>query len=264
MHSSQPGFRVSKRNPKSGSNTKSFGETTNINHTGWYSRNFQPSLIGGGVYLCGHRYANGQMPRKSDDWMEINRRLTRPRSLLPPSRSSEREYERLVPMNTGVIKERQRALLVIPTIEGNIWNAGCVLGGMPFTSLGHLTDGTPVAGNLDGYYGARPEQYDRRVRDQLSGHIIHSTQGDLSIASNFFFTVKGPNRSAIETKTTGLLRRCNRSERNARPAAMSSKAFNLGQPCLHRFVYLPRWHSQDIYQPRQSVPGVGLNITCTN
>lgn len=51
----------------------------------------------------------------------------------------------------------------------------------------------------DLYYGARPEQLDRRVLDELSGHIIPSTEDDLPIAPNFFLAAKGPD-AAVATR----------------------------------------------------------------
>jgi hypothetical protein len=54
--------------------------------------------------------------------------------------------------------------------------------GIPFTNLDHLMDGTLVPGNPDIYYGTRPEQLTRRVRNELSGHIIPSTQEDFNYA----------------------------------------------------------------------------------
>jgi len=84
---------------------------------------------------------------------------------------------------------------VIPVIEGKIRDAKCISGGIPFTNLNHLTDGTLVPGNPDRYYGARPEQLDRRVRTELSGHIIPSTQHNLPIAPTFFLAAKGPDGS---------------------------------------------------------------------
>jgi hypothetical protein len=56
-------------------------------------------------------------------------------------------------------------------------------------------DSTLVPGNPDIYYGTRPEQLNRRVRDELSGHIIPSTQDDLPITPNFFLAAKGPDGS---------------------------------------------------------------------
>jgi hypothetical protein len=45
-----------------------------------------------------------------------------------------------------------------------------------------------------------PEQLDRRVRDELSGYIIPSTQEDIPIVPNFFLAVKGPDGSAAVAK----------------------------------------------------------------
>ena len=83
----------------------------------------------------------------------------------------------------------------MPIIEGDVRDAKCSSGGVPFTNLEHLTDGTLVPGNPDIYYGARPEELDRRVRNEPSGYIVPSTQDDLPIAPNFFVAVKGPDGS---------------------------------------------------------------------
>ena len=84
---------------------------------------------------------------------------------------------------------------MIPIIEGEIRDARCVSGGIPFTNLGQLTDGTLAPGKPDLYDGARPEQLRRRVRDELSGHIIPSTQDELPIAPNSLLAAKGPDGS---------------------------------------------------------------------
>lgn len=47
----------------------------------------------------------------------------------------------------------------------------------------------------DLYYGARREQLNRQVRDELSDQIIPSTQHDLPIVPNFFLALKGPDGS---------------------------------------------------------------------
>jgi hypothetical protein len=82
---------------------------------------------------------------------------------------------------------------VIPLIEGTITDSKCVAGGIPFRNLDHLTDGTLVPGNPDCYYGARPEQLDRRIRIELDGQVIPSTQHDLPIVPNFLLAAKGPD-----------------------------------------------------------------------
>jgi hypothetical protein len=105
-----------------------------------------------------------------------------------------------VQADTDAPKEKQVTTSVIPIIEGNSQDARCVSGGIPFTNLDPLTDGTLVPGNPDIYYGARPEQLNRRVRDDLSGGSIPSTQDDLPILPNFFLAVKGPDGSAAVAK----------------------------------------------------------------
>jgi hypothetical protein len=89
---------------------------------------------------------------------------------------------------------------VIPIIEGKTRDAKCRSGGIPLTNLDPLTDGTLKPGNPDIYYGARPEQLSRKVRDELGGQIIPSTQHDLPLAPSFFLAVKGPDGSAAVAK----------------------------------------------------------------
>ena len=62
-----------------------------------------------------------------------------------------------------------------------------------FTNLDHLTDGTISPGNPDLFHGARPEQLNPRIRNELNGRIVPSTQKDLPIAPNFFLAAKGPD-----------------------------------------------------------------------
>jgi hypothetical protein len=89
---------------------------------------------------------------------------------------------------------------VIPIIEGDVGDARCVAGSIPFRNLDHLTDGTLVPANPDRYHGARPEQLDRRIRNELSGQVIPSTQHDLPIVPNFLLAAKGPDGSAAVAK----------------------------------------------------------------
>lgn len=85
---------------------------------------------------------------------------------------------------------------MIPVIEGKTADDKSVEGDILFTNLTPLTNNMLTAATPDLYYGARPEQLDRRVRDQLRGHIIPSTQDGLPIAPNFFLAAKGPNGTA--------------------------------------------------------------------
>jgi hypothetical protein len=79
------------------------------------------------------------------------------RPSLSPSKFSEEAYEKFVQADADAVKEKRVPTSVIPIIEGDIRDAKCVAGGITFTNLDHLTDGTLVPGNPDIYYGARPE-----------------------------------------------------------------------------------------------------------
>lgn len=82
---------------------------------------------------------------------------------------------------------------MISIIEGNIKDGKCVVGDILFTNFTPLINDMLTAAKPDLYYGTYPEQLDRRVRDELIGHIIPSTKDDLFIAPNFFLEAKGPN-----------------------------------------------------------------------
>ena len=97
-------------------------------------------------------------------------------------------------------KEKQVTTSVIPIIKEDIGNAKYVSRGILFTYLNHLTGNPLVPENPDIYYGARPEQLDRHVHNELSGDIVPSTQDDLPILPNFFLAAKGPDSSAAVAK----------------------------------------------------------------
>lgn len=194
MNSSRSRSRSKQKSTFSSSITPS-SHTTNTASTGPYNRNFQQHLIDGGIYPHGYRHPDGRVPAKPDNWEEINRILSQPRPSLSPSKFSEEAHEKFIQADVNAAKEKQVTTSVIPIIEGDVKDAKCVSGGIPFTNLDPLTNGTLVPGNPDIYYGARPEQLDRRVRDKLGGHIIPSTQDNLPIAPNFFVAAKGPDGS---------------------------------------------------------------------
>lgn len=159
-------------------------------------RKFQQNLIDHGVYPYNYEYPDGRVPAKPTNWEEINQRLVQPRSSLSPSKFSEEAFAKFIKADANASKENRVTNSVIPIIEGKIQDERCVSGGIPLTNLDHLTDGTLSAGNPDLYYGARPEQLSRRIRNELGGHIVPSTQEDLPMTPNFFLAAKGPDGSA--------------------------------------------------------------------
>jgi len=135
------------------------------------------------------------MSAEPDNLEDITQMLAQPRPSLSPSRFTAQEFKEFRSADAHAAKEKQVSESVIPIIEGKIRSLKCRSGGIPFTNLDPLTDGTLKPGNPDVYYGASPEQLSRKVRDELSGDIVPSTQHDLPMVPNFFLAAKGPDGS---------------------------------------------------------------------
>lgn len=163
--------------------------------SGPYDHNFQQHLIDHGIYPHSYEYPDGQIPPKPNNWGAIKERLARRRSSLSSVKFTEEAHEKFIHADANAFKEKQVMESIISVIEGENGDVRCVSGGIPFRNLDPLTDGTLVSGNPDHYVGARPEQLNRQIRNEISGKIIPSTQHDLPILPNFFLAVKGPDGS---------------------------------------------------------------------
>ena len=124
---------------------------------------------------------------------KIRQRLSRPRSSLSSSRFSNEKFKEFKRANEHASKESKVFRTVIPFIEGKIADDKCWEGEVLFTNLQPLADDFFTMAKPDLYYGSRPEQLDRRVRQQLNAHIIPSKQDELPLAPNFLLVVKGPH-----------------------------------------------------------------------
>ncbi|EDN10698.1 predicted protein [Histoplasma mississippiense (nom. inval.)] len=175
--------------------------TTKSTSTTPYNRNFQQNLIDHGVYPDGYEYPDGQIPAMPNNWEEINVTLARPRPSLSPSKFSDEHFRKFKRADTHASKEQPVTTSVIPIIEGDVDDPKCAGGGYPLGNLAPLTDGTLAQAKPDHLYGARPEQLNRQIRNELRDYIIPSTQDDLPIVPNFFLEAKGPDGSlAVATR----------------------------------------------------------------
>ena len=195
MYSSQPGSQSRQQVSETTSGTRPTTRSTKSKTTGVYDRDFQQHLIDNAIYPAEYEYPDGRVPAEPNNWEDVNQILTQPRASLSPSKFTDEEFRRFRRADAHAAKEKQVSESVIPFLEGKIGDEKCRAGGIPFTNLSPLTDGTLKPGNPDIYYGARPEQLSRKVRDELGGQIIPSTQHDLPIAPNFFLAAKGPDGS---------------------------------------------------------------------
>lgn len=201
MSSSQSSPRGRKRGSAFTLYIKTTTNTTKTTESsGSYSRNFQQKLIDGGIYSDEYEYPDDRVPPKPDNLKEINQKLTQSRPSLSPSHFFNEKFKEFKRADAHVFKENKAIKTVIPIIEGKITDDKCVEGEVLFTNLKPLTSDMLTAAKPDLYYGARLEQLDRRVRDEISDHIIPSTQDDLPIASNFFLAAKGPDGTAAVAK----------------------------------------------------------------
>ena len=195
MNSSQPSSRGRKRGSISTHGTKLTTSTKRTDTSGPYDTNFHQKLIDGGVYPDEYEYPDGRVPPLPHNWEDINQRLGQPRSSLSPSQFSDERFREFRRADARVSKENKVTKKVIPIIEGKITDDKCAEGEVLFTNLAPLTDDDLTAAKPDLYYGARPEQLKRRVRDELSGYIIPSKQDHFPMAPNFFLEAKGPDGS---------------------------------------------------------------------
>ncbi|KAL8743883.1 MAG: hypothetical protein Q9190_003804 [Brigantiaea leucoxantha] len=177
------------------SQVSSPGTSRATKKTSPYDRAFGQNLIDHGIYPDEYDRPGRTSPPLPKNLQQINERLGQHRPSLMPSRFSDASFKKFKRQNAKAQKEKQVATSVIPLIEGEIGDSRCVAGGIPLTNFDHLTNGTIVPGNPDTYYGARPEQLDRRVRDKLNHLIVPSTDDSLPLSPNFFLEAKGPGGS---------------------------------------------------------------------
>ncbi|KAI0196356.1 hypothetical protein F4808DRAFT_474360 [Astrocystis sublimbata] len=160
-----------------------------------YDRAFQQILIDYGIYPNKYRYPNEQTPPPPENLEEIIQVMAQPRLSLSPLFLTQRDFEDFTQKDADAYNEAQVMTSILPIIEGDVRNGRSVAGQILLTNLEDPTVDLLIPGNPDRYYGARPEQLDRRVRIQLGKHIMPSTQHDLPIVPNFFLNVKGPKGS---------------------------------------------------------------------
>ena len=131
-----------------------------------------------------------------NNWDEIQRVLTERRPSLSPSVFPEEKFREFKRADAQVSSENKATRKVIPMIQGAIQNERCLDGDIPFNNLADMMSGKSHKAKPDVYYGARPEQLDPNIRDNLSAYIVPSTTDTRPCAPNFFVEAKGPSGSA--------------------------------------------------------------------
>ena len=150
-----------------------------------YSGDFEQKLIDRGIYPKGYEFWDDRNPPPSTNLKDIRRRLIQPRPSLSPSKFSESDFEEFGQKIDRARFEPKAMAKVVPIIAGDSDDRHPSEADVPF---GHLE---PVDKDLvkpvpDIYYGAKPEQIDPRVRDELGKYIVPSNDTSLLAVPNYF------------------------------------------------------------------------------
>ncbi|SPN97425.1 uncharacterized protein DNG_00939 [Cephalotrichum gorgonifer] len=123
---------------------------------------------------------------------EVTAAITVPRPSLSLSNFSDGAFRAFRDSSARARDEDEVLCRVVPTICGAGQDESLKARNTLFRNLEPLTDGTLAAAMPDIYYGSRPGQLDRDVRDILGRRIAPSTTGERPIVPNFSLEVKGP------------------------------------------------------------------------
>ncbi|KAH0547705.1 hypothetical protein FGG08_000194 [Glutinoglossum americanum] len=129
----------------------------------------------------------------------IQQQLAEPRPSLSPSQFSEGAFNDFRKKANRAVNKADVMAKAFLIPEGN----SDVPSGIKrtFTNLAALTDGAIVDVQPDSYYGARPDQLDPRVQEDLNSYIIPSANDRVPILPNNFTEGKGPGGTFSFTDT---------------------------------------------------------------
>ncbi|KAK5207029.1 hypothetical protein LTR41_007096 [Exophiala xenobiotica] len=221
-----PRRKTPSRTPSGSNQSTSRGRAS----TSAYQPGFEKHLILHGIYPCGFRGLDGSRAPRPDNWGGIQQVMRQPRPSLSPSRFSDGAFEAYVQQNNEAIDEAGVMAKVFPILEGN---SGMLSGiKRTFSSLAPLTDGTIVAAQPDVYDGARSDQLNQRVQDDLKPYIVPSSNDHAPILPNNFTELKGP------TGTMAVVKRqaCHNGAIGAR-AMQHLQSYGLPEPVYDNNTY---------------------------
>ena len=177
MDSSQSGSR---KRAKTGSKS---GTPVSTRRTSAYDPAFEQHLHDHGIF-------KNNRAQKPSNWAEINKRLAQPRPSLSPSQFTEAAFEAFQQTNEEALSENKVMSKVFPLITGTADIPSQE--NLRFTNLKDLTDGSITQAQPDFYDGARPEELNKRIREELGPYITPSTNTSIPCLPNFFAEGKGP------------------------------------------------------------------------
>ncbi|OJJ75193.1 hypothetical protein ASPBRDRAFT_28148 [Aspergillus brasiliensis CBS 101740] len=157
-----------------------------------YDAHFEQHLIDHGVFLPFHTYLDGTQPSKPGNFDEIQQRLRAPRP--SPALSEdilEKRYNEFVQLDNDSVDEQVVILDILPILKGKRKANSLTGGNHPFNNLAPLTDDSIPPAKPGLYHGARPNQLNPAIQEQLSDHIVPSKEAKRPVVPNFFVEAKG-------------------------------------------------------------------------
>lgn len=187
----------SRKKPKTGRESDVSSKTRKSSA---YDPEFEQHLIDHGIYPEG--YGGVRNLQEPHNWEEINARLALPRASLSPSRFTREAFLDFKEKNQEALTEATVMSTVFPIIAGsaNIPHSE----NLRFGNLKDLTDGSITKAQPDFYDGARPEDLNRQIREELGPYIVPSTNTAAPCLPNFFMEAKGPNGGTPTCKNQAL------------------------------------------------------------
>ncbi|KAL4794333.1 hypothetical protein BDV19DRAFT_379616 [Aspergillus venezuelensis] len=148
-----------------------------------YDPHFDGHLNDHGSFMPSGTYPDGTKLSKPESIAEVQRRLRNSRPSMALSENSlEREYEYFTTVNDKTSDEQLVVSKILPFFEGSQQYSFEDDGNHLFTNLAPLTDGTLANATPDFYHGARPNQLNHNIREDLSNKIIPTRRTDRPIA----------------------------------------------------------------------------------
>ena len=150
------------------------------------------------MYPEGYDYSDDRQTPEPGNLDGVYQRLPQSRPSLSPSRFTTSNFRDLKRKNNRVIDEGEVMRDVLPIICGNsdIPNKQNLL----FTRLDPIANNTTVDAKPDFYDGARLQDIDPQVRQDLGSYIIPTGHRTAPVAPNFFMEAKAPKGGADVAK----------------------------------------------------------------
>jgi len=166
-----------------------------------YDPVFEQHLVDHGIYPHGYDY-NDDGSVHPDNEEEIKGRLAQPRPSLSPSQFPREEFRKFEKANMQALTENGIMSKLFPIITGTADIPSQE--NLRFGNLKDLTNGSIVKAQPDFYDGARPEELNKQIREELGSFIMPSTNTTAPCLPNFFMEGKGPDGNTAVCRNQAL------------------------------------------------------------